>query len=87
MMGRQKKKPRTRHKPAQPPAGGQLARALLPFAEVELPEPGQEGECVWLSFWKPNPHALPDPTRGNSDRYGHLKVDDFRRAKQLLGLP
>ena len=87
MMGRRKKKPRTRHKPTQPAGGAQLAKALLPFARVKLPEPGQEGECVWLYFGKPNPHALKGLHPGDPDIHGHLKLDDFKRARQLLRLP
>ena len=75
-MGRQKKKPRTRHKPTQPATGAQLAKALLPFARVDLPEPGQEGECVWLYVGRPL-----------GTDHGHLRLSDFQRARQLLRLP
>jgi len=87
MMGRRKKKPHTRHKPTQSATGAQLAKALLPFAQVELPDPGYDGECVWLYVGRPNPHALKGLHPGDPDIHGHLKLSDFLLARQLLRLP
>ena len=74
MTGHRKKKPRERTFtiPARR-EGKTLLEALAPFANVKLPS-GKDGECVWFYVGK----LL-------ADDHGHLKLEDFRRARRAVG--
>ena len=84
MLGRRGKLPRPRcgrsKKMSKAPTThtGMLLEALEPFAKVELPGSGQEGECVWLYVGQENPYTIDGPD------CGHLRVEDFRRARRAM---